>query len=66
MQLQYQSWTKDEMRAIAKAQQEDDMDSLYNHPKLRGIANQGVVIIKLAFADRLVPGSLWRGPRKHL
>ena len=66
LQLRYQSWTKDEMSAIAKAQKEDDMGSLYDHPKLRGIANQGVVNIKLAFADRLVPGSLWRGPRKHL
>lgn len=54
------------MHAIAEAQREDDMSSLYNHPNLRGIANQGVVNIKLAFADRLVPSSLWRGPRKHL
>ena len=54
------------MGAIAKAQRDDDMASLYNHPKLQDIANQGVVDIKLVFADRLVPGSLWRGPHKHL
>ncbi|KAL3142464.1 hypothetical protein ABBQ38_002792 [Trebouxia sp. C0009 RCD-2024] len=66
LRLQYQCWSQEETAAIAKAQREDDMSSLYNHPKLRDIANQGVVNIKLAFADRLVPGSWWRGPRKQL
>ena len=54
------------MSAIAKAQKEHDMESLYIHPKLRDMANQGVINIKLAFADKLVAGSWWRGPRKQL
>jgi len=66
MQLRYRSMSKEEMRLIARAQVEQDMDILYRHPKLRDIANQGVIDIQLDFVDRLVAASWWRGPRKRL
>lgn len=64
--MRYRSMSKEEMRLIARAQVEQDMDILYRPPKLRDIANQGVIDIKLDFVDRLVAASWWRGPRKRL
>lgn len=66
MQLLYHSMSKEEMRLIAKAQVEQDMRILYRHPRLRDIANQGVIDIKLAFVDRLVAAAWWRPPHKRL
>ena len=58
--------SKEEMRLIAKAQVEQDMSILYRHPRLRDIANQGVIDIKLSFVDRLVAAAWWRPPHKRL
>ncbi|KAA6428994.1 MAG: plant synaptotagmin, partial [Trebouxia sp. A1-2] len=66
LKLRYRSMSKEEMRLIAKAQVEQDMNILYRHSKLRDIANQGVIDIQLDFVDRLVAASWWRGPRKRL
>lgn len=66
LKLRYRSMSKEEMRLIAKAQVEQDMNMLYCHPKLRDIANQGVIDIQLGFVDRLVAATWWRGARKRL
>ena len=58
--------SKEEQGLIAKAQAQQDLNILYNHSRLRDIANQGVIDIKLGFADRLVAANWWKGPRKHL
>jgi len=61
MQLKYHSMNKEEMNAIAEAQNKGDMDLLYKHPRLKSIAGQGVITIKLNSVDRLVHPSWWRG-----
>lgn len=66
MQLKYQSMSKDDMAAIAEAQTKGDMGILYKHPRLKGIAQQGVITIKVKSVDRLVSPALWRGTHKHV
>ena len=58
--------SKDDMAAIAEAQTKGDMSILYKHPRLKSIAQQGVVTIKIKSVDRLVAPSFWRGARKHV
>ena len=64
--MTYHSMDKDEMHAIAKAQTEGNMDLLYKHPSLKGIARQGIINIKLNYVDRLGSPSWWRGTHKHV
>ena len=66
MQLKYHSMNKEEMDAIAEAQEKEDMDLLYQHPRLKSIAGQGVITINLKSVDRLVHPSWWRGGHKHV
>ncbi len=66
MQLKYHSMNKEEMNAIAEAQNKGDMDLLYKHPRLKSIAGQGVITIKLNSVDRLVHPAWWRGGHKHV
>ncbi len=66
VQLKYHSMNKEEMNAIAEAQNKGDMDLLYKHPRLKSIAGQGVITIKLNSVDRLVHPSWWRGGHKHV
>ncbi len=66
VQLKYHSMNKEEMNAIAEAQSKGDMDLLYKHPRLKSIAGQGVITIKLNSVDRLVHPSWWRGGHKHV
>ena len=54
------------MAAIAEAQTKGDMSILYKHPRLKSIAQQGVITIKINSVDRLVAPSFWRGARKHV
>lgn len=58
--------SKDDMAAIAEAQTKGDMSILYKHPRLKSIAQQGVITIKINSVDRLVAPSFWRGARKHV
>lgn len=64
--MKYTSMSKDDMEAIAEAQSKGDMSSLYKHPRLKSIAQQGVVTIKINSVDRLQAPSFWRGARKHV
>ncbi len=66
VQLKYHSMNKEEMNAIAEAQNKGDMDLLYKHPRLQSIAGQGVITIKLNSVDRLVHPAWWRGGHKHV
>ena len=66
MQLKYQSMSKDDMEAIAEAQTKGDMSILYKPPRLKTIAQQGVITIKVKSVDRLVGPALWRGTHKHV
>lgn len=66
IKLKYHSMNKEEMDAIAEAQSKGDMDILYKHPRLKSIAGQGVINIKLNSVDRLKRPSWWRGGHKHV
>ena len=66
LQVKYHSMSKEEQGLIAKAQAQQDLSILYNHSRLRDIANQGVINVNLGFADKLVAASWWKGPRKQL
>lgn len=66
MQLKYHKMNKEEMGAIADAQLKGDMDILYQHPRLKSIAGQGVITIKLKAVDHLITPSWWRGSHKHV
>lgn len=66
VQLKFQSMSKDDMAAIAEAQTKGDMSILYNNPRLKSIAQQGVINIKIKAVDRLVSPAWWRGVRKHV
>lgn len=66
IKLKYHSMNKEEMNAIAEAQNKGDMDLLYKHPRLKSIAGQGVITIKLNSVDRLVHPAWWRGGHKHV
>ena len=66
LQLKYHPMKKDEMDAIAEAQSKHDMSILYNHPRLKSIAGQGVITIKLKSVDRMVRPAYWRGTHKHV
>ena len=66
VQLRYHSMNKEEMNAIAEAQNKGDMDLLYKHPRLKSIAGQGVITIQLKSVDRLVHPAWWRGGHKHV
>jgi len=66
VQLKYHSMNKEKMNAIAEAQNKGDMDLLYKHPRLKSIAGQGVITIKLNSVDRLVHPAWWRGGHKHV
>lgn len=64
--LKFQSMSKDDMAAIAEAQTKGDMSILYKHPRLKSIARQGVINIKIKSVDRLIAPAKWRGTHKHV
>lgn len=66
LQLKFQSMSKDDMAAIAEAQTKGDMSILYKHPRLKSIARQGVINIKIKSVDRLIAPAKWRGTHKHV
>ena len=66
LQLKYHAMDQEEMDAIAEAQLKHDMSILYHHPRLKSIAGQGVITIKLKAVDRLVRPAYWRGTHKHV